>query len=417
MTANRSPGCRTPFSLVAIAGATMMAGVLVRPAHGNWPHYLGPTQNGVAPADGATLPSSEPKVLWKTSVGKGTAAVTVSGNAAFTMGNLGDKDVIHCLDARTGKELWKHEFPQKLDPNMFEGGPRATPTVDGNRIYTVSHEGDLWCLDATNGKKIWYKHYQKDFGGVRPDWGYAGSPTVSGNLLLCDVGGSGASTVALNKATGDVVWKSGNDKPGYASPVVGQLDGKLTVVVFKADQLVGYDLAKGQELWRTGWKTSYDVNAATPLLVGNDRVLISSGYNAGCALIQVKGGKATELWRNKNLRAHVNTPVPAEGYVYGIDGNTGGGNLVCVELATGERKWEEKSVKGGSLIRVDGKLIVLSEKGELVIADASPGGFKAGLRAKVMDKRCWVQPTLSGGRLFVKNNEGDLACLDFGGAR
>ena len=173
------------------------------------------------------------------------------------------------------------------------------------------------------------------------------------------------------------------------------------MVILKADALVGCDAKDGRELWRTSWKTDYDVNAATPLLVGGDRILVSSGYNAGCALYEVAGGKVNQLWRNKNLRTHINSPVALGGFVYGMDGNANGGNLVCLDLANGgERKWQEKSVKGGSLVAANGKLIVLSEKGELVICDTTPEGFHAISRAPVLDKRCWVQPTLDAGRLF-----------------
>lgn len=415
MVAKRALRSRKHLPLAAITGAALAFGFSILPVHADWPHYRGPTMNGVAPEDAwsGQVPDSA-RALWKTYVGKGTSGVTVMGGRAYTMGNADGKDLITCLDVKTGKPVWRHEFPIALDPNMFEGGPRATPTIDEGRVYTVSHYGDLWCLDAATGKKIWYKHYKDDFGGRRPEWGFAGSPTVAGNLLLLDVGGAGASTVALNKATGEVVWKSGDDKPGYASPVVATLDGKQTVVVFKAENLVGYDLKDGRELWRTPWKTSYDVNAATPLIVGKDRIFISSGYNTGCALIQVSGGQATQLWRSKKMATQVNTAVPVEGYVYGVDGNTGGGNLVCLDLSNGEERWEEKTVKGGSLIFSDGKLIVLTEKGELVVTDATPQGFKPSLRTKVLEKRCWVQPTLSDGRLFLKNNEGDLVCLDFG---
>ncbi len=150
-------------------------------------------------------------------------------------------------------------------------------------------------------------------------------------------------------------------------------------------------------------------------MIGSDKVFITSGYNAGCTLIQISGGKATELWRNKNLRYHVNSPVAANGFIFGVDGNVGGGNLVCLDVASGQRKWEEKSVKGGSLIFADGKLIVLTEKGELVVCEASPAGFKALGRGKVLEHRCWPQPTLDAGRLYLKNNEGDLVCVDFGG--
>jgi outer membrane protein assembly factor BamB len=232
-------------------------------------------------------------------------------------------------------------------------------------------------------------------------------------MVLLDVGGEGASTVALDKDTGELIWKSGDDMGGYASPVVATIGGTRTVVMFKAGHVVGLDAKNGKELWRSPWKTDYDVNAASPLVLG-DRVFISSGYNAGCAMVQITGGKAKELWRNKNLRSHVNSPVFAQGSIFGVDGNTGGGNLVCLDPATGERRWEEKSVKGGALIAADGRLIQVTEKGELVVSEASPAGFKELLRAKVLDGRCWVQPTLANGRLFVRNNEGELQCLDFG---
>ncbi|RYD76619.1 MAG: alcohol dehydrogenase, partial [Verrucomicrobiaceae bacterium] len=159
MTAKRVPGSRNPLSLAAITGAALALGFCVLPVHANWPHYLGPTLNGVAPENAWNGQVPSPlKTLWKVNVGKGTAAVTVVGDRAFTMGNADGKDSIHCLDVKTGKEVWKHEFPLALDPNMFEGGPRATPTIDGNRVYTVSHQGDLWCLDAATGKEVWYKH-------------------------------------------------------------------------------------------------------------------------------------------------------------------------------------------------------------------------------------------------------------------
>ena len=379
----------------------------------DWLHYRGPALNGVSPEKdwSAEFPADGPKSLWKAELGTGTASVTVLGERVFSMGNLNGNDVVQCLDAKTGAKVWRHQYPLELDPNMFEGGPRSTPTLDGGRVYTVSHQGDLWCLDAASGNKIWYKHFRKDFGGRRPQWGYAGSPTVDGNTVLLNVGGKGASTVALDKATGNVVWKGGDDEAGYASPVVATVGGKKTVVVLKAAHLVGLDAAGGKELWRSEWKTEYDVNAATPLVLG-DRILISSGYNHGAALIAISGGKAREVWKNKSLRAHFNSPVVVQDAIYGIDGNSGGGNLVCLDLASGMVKWIEKSAKGGSLISASGKLIVLTEKGELITADASPESFRAISRAPLMSGRCWVQPVLSGGRLFLKNNAGTLACFD-----
>jgi outer membrane protein assembly factor BamB len=340
--------------------------------------------------------------------------VTVSGDRAYTMGNTNNVDSVFCFDAKSGKEVWRHNYPLDLDKRMFEGGTAATPTLDDGRVFTVSHQGDLFALDATNGKKIWYKHYQQDFGGKRPRWGFAGSPVVDGNLLILDVGGKGASTVALNKATGSVVWKSGDDGAGYASPVVATIGGKRTAVIFKANALVGLDVKDGRELWRSPWKTDYDVNAATPLVVG-DRILISSGYGTGCALIEISGGRAVEKWRNKSLRAHLASPSYSKGNVYGIDDQASTrAPLVCLDFATGAVKWSQRGI-GGALVVADGKLIILSEGGELIIADESPSAFKPIARAQVLPKRCWVQPTVSGGRAFLRNNDGQLACLDLAG--
>ncbi len=405
---------RNPLTIAALAAFGFC--VLQNQVFADWLHYRGPAMNGVSPEKdwSAEFPAGGPKSLWKAELGTGTASVTVSGDRVFSMGNQSGNDVVQCLDAKSGKSVWRHQFPLDLDPNMFEGGPRATPTLEGGRVFTVSHQGDLWCLDAATGKKIWYTHFQKELGGRRPQWGYAGSPTVDGNVVLLDVGGKGASTVALDKATGKVVWKSGDDEAGYASPVVATIGGKKTIVILKASHLVGLDATGGNELWRSEWKTEYDVNAATPVILG-DRILITSGYNHGAALIAISGGKAREVWKNKSLRAHFNSPVVVGDSIYGIDGNAGGGNLVCLDLASGAVKWTEKSAKGGSLISADGKLIVLTEKGELITADATPASFHAIARAPLMSGRCWVQPVLSGGRLFLKNNAGTLACFELHG--
>lgn len=404
---------RVPSLLLAATVASLLILSASAPSRADWLHYRGPAQNGLSSEKdwNPRFSGDGPKVLWKAQVGKGTSALTVSGTRGYTMGNTGNEDVIYCLDLKTGEPLWTHKYPIDIAPQMFEGGPRATPTIDGNRVYAVSHQGDLWCLDAATGKKIWYTHYQKDHGGRRPEWGFAGSPTVHGQMLLCDVGGSGSSTIALDKSTGKVLWKSGGQQAGYASPIVASIDGQQTVVVFKADALVGLDLKSGRQLWSTDWKTSYDVNAATPLVLGN-RIYISSGYNRGGALFQVAGGAITRAWENKGIRAHMNSPVALGGFLYGIDGNAGGGNLVCIEVATGAKKWEEKTVKGGSLISADGKLIVVSEKGELIICEATPDAFKPISRAQVLGGRCWTQPTLDSARLYVRNNEGQMSALD-----
>jgi outer membrane protein assembly factor BamB len=382
---------------------------------GDWPHYRGPAHNGSTPESVAPFSASGPKELWRVQVGIGLSSVTVAGGRAYTAGYDDNSEKLLCLDAATGKTIWTHSWRAKRGNFLFEGGPRATPTVDGGRIYMVGADGHVACVDAASGKPLWEKELMRDFGGRRMDWGFSGSPTVDGRNVIIDAGGTGASTVALNKETGALVWKSGDDEPGYASPIVAELGGRRTAVLLKAGALVGYDAGRGGELWRFDWQTSYKANAATPLVIG-DTVLISSGYNHGAAAVRVTRGGADQAWFTKSLKAHFNTPVHRGGFAYGFDGDVGRKSaFVCVDAASGEEKWRAREVKSGSVILAADRLVVLTEAGELILAEASPKAFAEVARAKTLPARCWVQPTLAQGRLFCRNNNGELVAFSAGG--
>jgi len=378
----------------------------------DWPQWRGANRDGISTEklSPASWGKDGAKQLWKKEVGTGASSVAVTGGRLYTMGNNGNMDVVFCLDAVTGAEIWRHTYPQQRDPRQFEGGPASTPTIDGDKVYTLSHEGDLFCLTTASGKVLWSKNLQKDFGGNRQRWGYAGSPLVTGNLVILDSGGEGASTVALDKTTGALKWKVGNDAAGYSSPVAFNLAGTHCVAVFKGDGLVGLNAANGRELWRYRWKTSYEVNAPTPIVSG-DKIFITSGYGTGCALLQLRPGKATEIWRNKNMRSQLGTPVLVQGYIYGIDGNVGGGELRCLDLGNGEIKWQQ-NIGGGALIAAGGHLLALNERGELIVAEASPTSYREVARAQVLGGHCWVAPAVADGKIYCKNNQGSLVCLE-----
>ena len=227
--------------------------------------------------------------------------------------------------------------------------------------------------------------------------------------MIVDSGGVGASTVALDKATGVLKWKAGDDGAGYSSPVAFNLAGSHCVAVFKADALVGLDAADGQELWRFPWKTAYDINAATPLVL-SDKIFITSGNATGCALLQVSPEKATQIWRNKNMRSQLGSSVLVQGSIFGIDGNVGKGELRCLDAASGEMKWSQ-NIGGGALIAASGHLVLLNERGELVVAEASPTVYRELARAQVLGGRCWVAPAVANGKIYCKNNQGTLVCL------
>lgn len=404
---------QTPIQTILLCGGLALLSAAASIHAGDWPVYRGPDRNGISPEAGWSVqwPASGPKQAWKVNVGIGFGTVSVSQGKVYTMGNANDTDTVFCLDEKTGAEVWKYSYPCKLDPKNFEGGPGSTPTVAGGRIYTFSRFGHVHALDA-NGKVIWAKNVMSDYGAARPTWGFAGSVLIEGNLAIVNAGASG---IALNKDTGEAVWKS-NGTGGYSTPVLFDNEGTKAVALFSAKSVVAVALADGKKVWEHEWKTSYDVNAADPIFAGN-KFFVSSGYDRGCALVEFKGGQTKALWENKNMRNHFANCVWAGDYIYGFDGNTGSGSLSCLDAKTGEVKWKQSGLTTGGLMVAGGRIVALADKGKLVIAEASPAGYKELASAKILDgRKCWTMPVLANGRIYARNNSpGDLICFDVSG--
>ncbi|HPC95359.1 MAG TPA: PQQ-binding-like beta-propeller repeat protein [Sedimentisphaerales bacterium] len=384
------------------------------PAYGaDWPNYRGPNYDGISDETGwrAVLPEGS-AVEWKTSLGWGFASMAVRDGCVYAMGNVDGRDVLYCLDAATGQEKWKQSYPcPRLDKN-HEGGPAATPTVEGDSVYVFSKNGDVLRLRAETGQVVWHKRLHEDPGVKELTWYFSGSPLIVDDLVILNAGTAG---VALSKADGRVVWHNGKDAGGYATPVPYIHAGKKCVALFGCQHLFGLEAATGKILWRFEWKTSYDINSADPIIDG-DHIFISSGYNKGCALLKLGDGKVTEVYSNRNMRNQCNCSVLWKGYVYGFDGQVGGsGKLTCLDLETGQIKWAQGGLGTGSLMLADGKLIVLGERGKLVIAEATPDGYKELASAEILDGKCWTVPVLANGRIYARNAAGDLVCVNVGG--
>lgn len=396
------------LSTISALGLILCANVTLA---GDWPQWRGPNRDGTSKETGWTAEwTGEPKIAWKAKVGLGFSSIVVSGGKAATVGHAEGEDTVFCFDALTGKEIWKHSYPAELGDKYYEGGTTGTPTFDGDRLYWLSRWGDLFCFEASTGKIVWSKNIAKELEVKIPQWGFTGAPLVHEKLLVLNVGEAGT---AVEKDTGNVVWKSANkDDAGYSTPLPVRRGNAWLALMGSQKHYLAVDIASGKEAWRFRWLTNYGVNAADPIVSG-DQVFISSGYNKGAALLKLTDGEPQQLWKSTKLRTQLNPAVLFEGHLYGPDGDTTHtADLKCLEFATGDEKWAEAGFGTGGVIIVDGKLIALNHTGELTIGPASPSGFKPAARAKVLEGKCWTAPVLANGIVYCRNSEGEIAAVD-----
>jgi outer membrane protein assembly factor BamB len=379
----------------------------------DWPCFHGPEHNNISRETHwlGTWTAEGPRRIWKAPVGAGFSSVSVAGGRLYTMGVVAGRETVWCLDASTGVEIWKQSYPYVFKPQYYEGGSSSTPTVDVDRVYSLGQAGEMNCFEATTGKVLWSLSLARDLGLEVATWGFASSPCVAGNLLLLNAGTHGT---ALDKTSGRRVWSNGNGPAGYSSAVPFAMDGRKAAAFLTAREVIAIEVTTGQLLWKHPWKTEYDVNAADPVIEGG-RVFISSAYKGGCALVQFSPGPPRELWRHREMQTHFNSAVLLAGHLYGVDGEADKPAFFkCLDWKTGEVKWSYKGLGLGAVMAAEGKLIILGEKGELVIAEASPSAFKPIARAQVLGGKCWTSPVLSHGRIYCRNSRGDLVCLETG---
>ena len=380
-----------------------------------WTQFLGPNGNGTIDGEiSESVQKNGPRTLWKAEVGTGCSSFVISDNRAFTVGNKNNEDTIWCFNASSGDILWKKTHPEKLAPKYYDGGPGATPTLDGDLVYVLSKSGKLSCLMAQDGKEVWSKSFRDDFKGNMPTWGYSASPLVYGDSLICLPCTKGAALIALNKKTGDLLWKSSNTaRPGYAAPVFYSQNGSDAALVFHGRSLVAYNLSKkGEVIFEHPWRTSYDVNASNPL-IKNNLVYISSGYGMGYAVLDVSGPKPKAVHSDRDLRM-----IFQNAYTIGSDivGTLGDKNfeaeLFRMDFKTGKVKWKHR-VPGtrGSTLQVGETTVVLSETGSLVFGRATEKEFVESGRHQVLSKLCWAPLAIGEGKLFARTNKGQAICL------
>lgn len=384
-----------------------------------WHQWRGPNRDGVSHETGllTNWPEGGPKEVWRTSLGDGYSSVSISGGRAYTMYAEGEDEVVVCFDAKTGEEKWRYLDDYRFKNRQGGDGPRSTPTVDGDMVYVFSAYGRLVAIDALTGNELWHYDFTKAFESPIPQHGFSASPVVEGNLLLMEAGGKGnRAIIAFNKENGDIVWNTQDDPPAYSSPITVTIHNVRQAIFFTAKGLVSVSPRDGEVYWRYAWRTSYDVNAATPVFIPPDKVFISSGYDTGAALVHVEENEGkfsvSEMWRSRVMKNHFASSILHEGYLYGFDDGT----LKCIEANTGEEQWRKRGFRKGSLIYADGHLIVLGESGNLALVKASHTEYIEVAQTQIFDGRCWTAPSVSGGKLYLRNNE-ELVCLDLKGTK
>jgi outer membrane protein assembly factor BamB len=420
----------------------------------DWPCFLGPAGDSTSPEKGIVSPWPKygPRLVWEQKLGIGYSMPVISHGRLFLFDRSRNRCRLRCWKSETGEELWSFDYATDYkDKYGYNGGPRCSPTVDGDRVYTYGPEGMLYCVRAENGKVAWKVDTAADFGVVQNFFGVGSTPVVEGDLVIVQVGGSppgsgalpfdeikgnGSGVVAFDKYTGKVKWRVSDELASYASPKLVTIGKRRWCLVFARGGLIGLEPATGKVDFHFPWRARdfESVNAANPVVVGQ-RVLLTECYGPGSALLEIKPGGYREVWtdaekgaRSKSLQCHWMTPIHVGGYVYGSSGrHTNDAELRCIELATGKVIWRERGLTRSSLLLVDNHFICLGEDGKLRLLRVNPKKYDevSSVELKPLDKDgkpaadaepflvepCWAAPILSNGLLYVRGKD-RLVCLE-----
>jgi outer membrane protein assembly factor BamB len=426
---------RNVIFLVAVTG-----GFLVPAAGDDWPQWRGPQRDGVWRETGIVEKFDSPQlpIQWRAEIGPGYSGPTVAGGRVYITDRQTDPtqvERVHCFDAATGKPLWNYTYDCPYVGVGYTAGPRAAVTIDEGRAYSLGTMGNLFCFDAKSGEVLWQKDLNTQYKIQMPMWGIAAAPLIDGKRLILNVGGEHACVVALDKITGDEIWKSLDDPAQYSAPILVQQASQPVVVIWTGIGVVGLDPATGSEYWREEMKPKQmPIGIATPVVDG-DHLFVSSFFDGSLMLRLISdpqsGRPAVErLWRKvgadeqhtQSLHCMIGTPLLEGNYVYGVDSY---GQLRCLDAATGERIWESQQAVPKArwaaihMVRHDDKIWMFNERGELLIGRLSPQGFEEISRTKLiepttaqLDQRggvCWSHPAFADRHVFARNDQ-EIVC-------
>jgi outer membrane protein assembly factor BamB len=401
---------QTHLTVAALAGALVLSGstvVSTRDA-AEWPQWRGPARDGKSTETGLlrTWPPEGPPLAWRaTGAGEGYSSFAVAGGRLFTLGARGDREYVLAFDAATGTRLWDVEHGRRFS-NDRGSGPRATPTVDGDRVYAFGASGDLSALDAATGKTLWTVNVLRTFGGSNIRWGLSESPLVLEDRVLVQAGGRGAGIVALRKTDGSEIWRTQSDEPGYSSAVLHEVGGIRQAVFFTGQRALGVDVEDGRLLWSYNRVANRTANIATPVVRGN-RVFLSSDYGTGAALLELTASgrdvAARQVYFTHEMRNHHASSVLVGDHLYGYSSHI----LTALHFDTGTVAWRDRAVGKGSMAFADERLYLFSESGVVGLVEPDPAGYREHGRFQLPTGRLptWSHPVIAEGRLYLRDQD------------
>jgi len=396
--------------VVTLAVGALFTGVqaIATSKGSDWPQFRGLQRDGVSRETGLadSWPEGGPTEVWRVPLGEGYSAISIVGDRLYTMylaeheGKMADHAA--AFDAADGKEIWRVPLGESFE-TPFGNGPSSTPTVDGDTVYVMDKRGNFAALAASDGALRWKISMTEDYGAEIPTFGFAMSALVDGDLLIVESGGKeGKSWLGLNKKTGEVLWSMGEDGAHYNSPLLVPEGGKKRYVFITRGKIRGVD-EKGHEVWSQELPSGE--THAMPVLVAPNRIFASGAEGVGAHLMQIEengeGASVSEIWNNGLMRNHFSSSVAHDGHIFGFDNAT----LKAISVEDAGLAWAKRGLGKGSLILADGKLLVLSDRGKLLLVEATGDGYTEKGSVQALEGRCWTAPSLSNGRLYLRNDK------------
>lgn len=376
----------------------------------DWNQFRGNNRNGISLETGIPNQHSEtwPKLVWKKEIGSAFSEITVSGDIFYTMlsekiDSISGFEYIAAFDVNTGNEIWRSQVDSiYIDADGWGDGTHSTPTFDEENIYSFSALGKLTANSRKDGKQLWQVDFVKEFGSTRPRWGFSSSPLLIDDILVMEAGGTDSRAfIAFDKKTGDIKWAKANGNAHYSSPILANFEGKDQIIFTKGNTVFSYDM-NGDTLW------TYDYHLrnpmATPVVFDGNKIFVSTAY-AGYVILEIKDNKPTELLKGTTMKTDYSSSVYYNGNIYGFHIAA----LNCISAETGEKKWTKRGFGKGSLILVNDKLLVLSDKGKLIQIEATPDGYTEQGSFQALEGKSWTAPSYSNGKLYVRNLT-EMAC-------